>query len=134
MLDWLPPALDRWARQPLTIGQIEQLAAAGTDAGGVEALNRAYDWRRSSVSGLSKGLAAASVSIFAGFLAETIKSLPAGAHRASAGAEAAVTGVAAGFATAALVAAAATSDLEDRYVADYWTLTFLQSFYPKPQP
>jgi hypothetical protein len=127
-------ALDTWARHPLTLGQIEQLAAAGTDAGGVDALNRFYDWRRGSIAGLSKGLAAIAGSVFAGFLAELVKALPKDARPASAGVDAAAVGIATGFAAVALAAFAATAELEDRYVLDYRALTYLQQYYKKATP
>jgi hypothetical protein len=127
-------ALDRWTRHPLTFGQIEHLAAAGSVAGGVDALNRLYDWRRGSVAGLAKGLAAIAGSVFVGFLAESVKALPKDAQPASAQVDAAALIIAAGFASAALAASAATAELEDSYVADYLALSYLQPQYPRPSP
>src|SRR3954451_3811457 len=130
VLNGLMAQLDRWARHPLTLGEIERLAATGSDIGGVDALNRFYDWRRGSVAGLSKGLGALAAAIFTGFIAEVVKALPKDARPASAAVDAVVVGVAGGFAGLALVASAATADLETRYVVDYRILTYLQRFYP----
>ena len=117
-----------WA-SPLTFEQIDQLAFASADAKGIDALNRFYDWRRGAGAGLAKGLAAVAATVFTGFLAEIVKALPNGAQPASAGVDAAVVAVSAGFAVAAGFVSIVVAGLERQYLADHGSLTSLERLY-----
>jgi hypothetical protein len=113
----------------LTYEQIDQLAFGGTDTSGIEALHRFYDWRRGAVAGLAKGLAAVAVTVFTGFLAETVKAIPKEAQPASGAADAAVVAVSGGFAVAAGCVSIVVTGLEQQYLADHGTLTSLAQLY-----
>lgn len=125
---WLSSVSSR-VQCPLTYEQIDQLAFGSARTKGIDALNRLYDWRRGAVAGLAKGLGAVAATVFTGFLAEVVKALPKGAQPASAGADAAVVAVSAGFAVAAGVVSIVVAGLERQYLADHGTLTSLERLY-----
>ena len=116
-------------RYPLTYEQIDQLAFGSGDTKGIDALNRFYDWRRGALAGVAKGLAAVAATVFTGFLAETVKALPKGAHPASGGADAAVIAVSGGFAVAAGCVSIVVAGLEQQYLADHGSLASLERLY-----